>query len=363
MKFDPSHNSALINYYYTNYSTCPVDTSYFASWQFLSGFLHTVLIFQSPLVVFTGYCIIKKTPQAMGSLKWAMLNLLFWSTYMDIVLCSLVTPYLMFPAIGGFTVGVLRWLGVPITFQAYLGIASLGFMLNSISALFENRSSSFEINRFRFTRTSSRFTFFVLNGLVTAVCLLPIFLYIPDQDSAKMKQLEVSLLFKTGSFSYFQTLPCPHPEYFSSPVFIFINDGYWAWYLTVILSIQAAWIFFSMLFFITCITYHIFYSTSASYSYQTKRLQKVFFIGNLIQVAIPTVFWAVPAYSLMFSVVATYYNQSLNNICVAFVSLHGFASMITTLAIHRPYRSYLISFFKTKNKTLVGPTPPFSTDN
>lgn len=190
--FDASHDSEIVNYYNTNYNNCLEDTNLFASWKFVSGFLHSVFIVQSPLVIFTSYCIIKKTPQVMGSLKWAMLNVHVWSTYMDFVLCTLCTPYLIFPAIGGFPLGLLRWLGVPTAAQAYFCIVSIGFMFNSISALFENRSSSFEITRCRFTRTSARLAFFLINGLITAICLIPIFTNIPNQHQAKMKLLKVS---------------------------------------------------------------------------------------------------------------------------------------------------------------------------
>lgn len=211
MNFDPSHSSEIIAYYYSNYTECPEDTNYFSTWQFVSGFLHAVFMVQSPLVVFTGYCIIKKTPKVMGSLKWAMLNVHFWSTYMDVFLCTLTTPYLIFPAIAGFPLGLLRWLGVPTLAQSYLTITSIGFMLNSISALFENRSSSFEVTRFRFTRTSSRLAFFTFNGIVTSVFLYPVFDNLPDQNQAKMKLLKVSMtwsIFIIGViFTAFPLLP------------------------------------------------------------------------------------------------------------------------------------------------------------
>lgn len=134
-------------------------------------------------------------------------------------------------------------------------------------------------------------------------------------------------------------------------MFVLIIDDYWSWYFSIVLMIQFTWIMSSIFFFVGCVNYHVFYATTVNYSKQTKKLQKMFFIGNVVQVSLPTVFWAIPAFYLTYTVFTTYYNQALNNIFVAFTSLHGLASMITTLIIYRPYRSLVQSFFITEPPT------------
>lgn len=144
---------------------------------------------------------------------------------------------------------------------------------------------------------------------------------------------------------------CPTEEFFTNEIFILITTQSLGFYFGAVFIVQWFWTLFSIIFFISCITYHIYFTTRHCTSDQTKKLQKMFFIGNLIQIAIPSIFWAIPGFLLVFSYFHAYYNQSLNNIGIAFVSLHGVASTLATVFIHVPYREFVKSIGKRAKVT------------
>ncbi|KAF1750035.1 hypothetical protein GCK72_016580 [Caenorhabditis remanei] len=83
-----------------------------------------MLVVFLPFYVFTTYCILKKTPRTMDSVKFVLLNAHCWACYIDILVCSLITPYFFFPTISGFPVGLLRVFGVPTSAQVFIGLTS-----------------------------------------------------------------------------------------------------------------------------------------------------------------------------------------------------------------------------------------------
>ncbi|EFP08954.1 hypothetical protein CRE_18017 [Caenorhabditis remanei] len=54
------------------------EKSVLASWQGLSLFSHSMLVVFLPFYAFTKYCILKKTPRTMDSVKFVLLNAHCW---------------------------------------------------------------------------------------------------------------------------------------------------------------------------------------------------------------------------------------------------------------------------------------------
>lgn len=51
--------------------------------------------------------------------------LIFRSCFVDILISALITPYLIFPAVAGFPVGLLQFLEIPVTVQIWFGIMGI----------------------------------------------------------------------------------------------------------------------------------------------------------------------------------------------------------------------------------------------
>nr|pir hypothetical protein C17F4.4 - Caenorhabditis elegans [Caenorhabditis elegans] len=77
--------------------------------QFIDNFLKK----HFPIHIFGGYCILLKTPKIMKSVKWALFNLHFWSSFLDISISLLAQPFLCAPVFAGYQLGILSWIGVP----------------------------------------------------------------------------------------------------------------------------------------------------------------------------------------------------------------------------------------------------------
>lgn len=86
--------------------------------------LHLITLLAIPIHVFGTYCILFKTPKSMESVKLIMLNFHVWCMVLDYGITVLTVPYLLFPVLGGFPLGILKDIGVPIEVQSY-GILTL----------------------------------------------------------------------------------------------------------------------------------------------------------------------------------------------------------------------------------------------
>ncbi|KAF1750036.1 hypothetical protein GCK72_016581 [Caenorhabditis remanei] len=250
------------------------------------------------------------------------------SCYCDILACSLITPYFFFPTMCGFPVGLLRVLGVPTSAQTFIGIVSLLFMGISVVALFENRSSCIPSNRFRITKKRSRFLYYLFNCTVIIAYIIPPFCYIPKQESAKLFIL--------------QTIPCPTEEFFYAEVFVWTIDKFWNNYIWMATGSIVLIILSQGLFYAICCIYYLYFSTAVIISTKTQKYQRSFFLGTVAQVVVPFIFLVIPVATGISSIYFDYYNQVLNNYCVLFLSLHGFAATIIITLVHHPYRTFLI---------------------
>uniref|UniRef100_A0A8R1DZ45 Uncharacterized protein n=2 Tax=Caenorhabditis japonica TaxID=281687 RepID=A0A8R1DZ45_CAEJA len=97
-----------------------MDTEYFQTPEFLSIAFHILTFFEVPIHSFGTYCILFRTPDSMRSVKWSMLNLQFWSMSLDFGISLMTSPFVLFPAVAGFPLGILKEFGVSTAAQIYL---------------------------------------------------------------------------------------------------------------------------------------------------------------------------------------------------------------------------------------------------
>ncbi|CAL2043318.1 unnamed protein product [Caenorhabditis brenneri] len=75
----------------------------------------------------------------MGSGIWILFNFHIWSICLDYGVTILVVPYMLFPALAGTPLGILKIIGVPWQFQAYLILTLIPAVSASVITMFENR--------------------------------------------------------------------------------------------------------------------------------------------------------------------------------------------------------------------------------
>lgn len=89
--------------------------------EFLYYSLHFITIITCPLNMFGIYCILFKTPKIMSSVKWSLFNFHFWCLIFDLGDTVLSVPFLVFPALAGYPLGILGTVfKVPTSIITYL---------------------------------------------------------------------------------------------------------------------------------------------------------------------------------------------------------------------------------------------------
>uniref|UniRef100_A0A1I7TXY0 Serpentine Receptor, class H n=1 Tax=Caenorhabditis tropicalis TaxID=1561998 RepID=A0A1I7TXY0_9PELO len=119
----------------------------------------------------------------MKSVKWSLLSFHFFSCFWDLGLSFLTTPFIFFPALAGYPLGILKDFGVKNEHQLYLMIVSGAYMLVAIVIVFENRLLIL-IGSNKFWRRF-RIPWFILHFIVGGTFFIPTYLKIPDQEMAK----------------------------------------------------------------------------------------------------------------------------------------------------------------------------------
>ncbi|EFO95252.1 hypothetical protein CRE_09027 [Caenorhabditis remanei] len=322
----------LEEYYLVNYSQCNVPYSFLASWQGLAYPSHVIQSVSFALEVLTIFLIMSKTPVQMKTFRYQLLFGYFWCTLINLLACSLATPYVYLKFRGGFGVGLLSWLGVPFKYQAVTGFFALSCATSSYIFLFEGCSSSLQENKFRITRKCFRIVYHSLIFLINSSTFFIFFKSPPDHDSTKLNVLELD--------------PCPTSEFFNSDVFIMSTDqnliGFYVWFLGPFILLNATG---HVLFHAACTIYYLFIAPSKLVSTQTQRLQRLFFIGAVFQTGIPLIFVAMPAL-----IVAVIYSincacQDIMNLAVLIVELHCIAVSLTILTVYDSYRKAMVQMF------------------
>ncbi|EFP12809.1 hypothetical protein CRE_05100 [Caenorhabditis remanei] len=112
-------------YYTTLYPRCNITYSFLSSREGLIYPCHVIQLIVLPLQVLTFYVILKKTPMTMKSMKWPLLINHFWCSCVDLLFCSLVTPYLYIRIFGFICMGLLSYIGVSNLVQVILSVLSV----------------------------------------------------------------------------------------------------------------------------------------------------------------------------------------------------------------------------------------------
>lgn len=273
-------------YFTTVYSTkCQVENTFLTSKEGLQFICRAIGLVALPVQVFTGYCILKKSPECMKQVKFGLWILNVWYAISQLIYSFIITPYNYFPYLAGFSVGLATNLGIPTPVQYYSMYLVSAAVHVSMLFLFENRSSSIARNRFRIKKTSTRACLLALSYISDMLPLTPIFLNLPEQNRARRIVLE--------------SHPCPTKGFFLEPAFVFAAEGFFETYM--LMARRSIYFFrtLKILFFSSCSIYYLFISKSSRVSAQTRQLQIRSFVGIVIQFCIPTIFIIAPLILLL----------------------------------------------------------------
>ncbi|CAB3398524.1 unnamed protein product [Caenorhabditis bovis] len=320
--------------YYNNYYliNCDLNFTVFSTWQFLATAVHILSVFLVCVNLFGAYCILFKTPPKMERVKWVMFNVHFWSTSVDIMLNSIITPYFFFPGICGFPVGVFAHFGVNTGLQIFLGQSFVGILAVAILMMFENRHRTLVTGKWSLENRTIRIVYYAINYTYGVMFVFPVFMDIPEQEPA--------LLYVLNNI-----VNCPTPEFFLGTVYVLTTDNTQLMAMIIIFLFA---IVFQCAFFIIHSLYFLL-TRANSMSKRTLQLQKRFIMSVCIQVANPVFVLVVPVVMFMYVISAGYYNQALNNITVILISLHGITATISLVLLNEPYRAFLLSILN-KNR-------------
>ncbi|CAP20872.2 Protein CBR-SRH-255 [Caenorhabditis briggsae] len=270
----------------------------------------------------------------MGTAKWYMFNLHASCILLDWGFTVLSVPLLIFPAMGGYPLGILtNWFGVSTLFQVYLIMALVFVVCTSIALIFENRYYQLYAKGTRWKHF--RIVFIFLNYFFTFAYNIPAVLNVPDQKMA----LE---------FTYKQIPNLPE-DIKSGPIFILAID-YW---LQIPFNFMAALTAGGSFTFITLLSINMNSATRRNnLSENTKRLQRKFLKAIYSQVTVFAINVLCPMSYVVISILTNYYNQMGNNLVFIIGAFHGINSTLIMLWAHKPYREVCYNLAKRAREKL-----------
>lgn len=95
-------------------------TDFIHTAQFQQLVLHTISIISIPIYIYGFFCILCKTPSTMNSVKWSMINVHVFSCLFDLALSLFTAPFVLFPVLAGYPLGILKEFGVSTENQVYI---------------------------------------------------------------------------------------------------------------------------------------------------------------------------------------------------------------------------------------------------
>ncbi|CAO4381680.1 unnamed protein product [Caenorhabditis nigoni] len=279
------------------------------------------------------------TPKIMNTMKWSLLINYSWATWFVFGMCTLSTPYMFLPTTSYFGVGILSSLGLPYIPQVAMGYFSALCFASSYLYLFESRSNVLTDNRFRMTRKCTRTVYHALVFFINLTMFLFLISFMTTEESEKLEALKID--------------PCPTREFFQYPIVFVLPDPEMR---NAVMKFWGPAILFQMSgnlwFHISCTVYYLFIAPpSRSISAETRRAQRQFFIGIIIQASIPALTLLIPPLALVVLVFTDNYSQEYMNLSVILFGLNGVIESMAILSVYRPYRNAvkeILNFRKSK---------------
>ncbi|EFO87765.1 hypothetical protein CRE_05753 [Caenorhabditis remanei] len=337
-----------------------MNTSFLSTPDFIAGVVHILTFIELPINLLAAYCIVFKTPKPMKCVKWEILNLHFWSMFMDINLSILTRPLVLIPALAMYPQGELKTLGVSSVVQVYLTVTMFAGHCQYEHSFLNRESILFTVRKTNLVALFS-LSAIILELLGCVFFFFPAVSRVPDQDEAFASLLEnfpniaISIdsesifIFSLDLYYIFFILVKGRAlsESFSGPGRAFYGP---ARHLTsmIFLSVFLTGFFtvsqINIFCFLLCVNMRKL-SRQKILSPKTYKLKKKFLITIVIQIFTPLIVMFGPATYLDLCLAFNYYNQVTNNICIILISLHGWVSAIVLFFIHEPYRKFCKNLF------------------
>ncbi|CCD70475.1 Serpentine Receptor, class H [Caenorhabditis elegans] len=311
---------------------CEFNDLGLASQQGFAMVLHLMTVIQVPVHLFGGYVILFKTPQKMKSVKMSMFLLHFWSSLLDITICFLIVPYVIFPIPGGIPLGFLSFLGVPPGYQASILIICASYTAISIINFYKNRHHSMKHgpNSQNLKTRLCRYVYIAANCVAAVAFLVPIYILHPGQRDIQKYTIE--------------TIPCLPPKIYENPNFFVASTS--ISFILLDMGLLSIFVFAQIIFLIVYSVKEL-QKRLKNLSKVTSTLQKRFSNALYAQVSIPMIAYAFPTVYVFFSWIFGSFSQACNNFVFISLAFHGLLSTFTTLAVHKPYRESLKVFLPT----------------
>ncbi|CAO4377945.1 unnamed protein product [Caenorhabditis nigoni] len=271
----------------------------------------------------------------MKSVKWSMFNMHFWCMSLDLTISLLTTPFILFPTISGYPMGLLEWFGVYVPTQIYFAVSLFAVVGIAVLGIFENRF--YVLMAENTIWKYIRIPFFIINYLACLLFFIPPHLDIPNQDLAR------KVVLKKLSEHSSEPLPSWITD---GPVFVLTIDATYSFasvfIMTITIVIEILFFIFSLKIYMKCL------AKKMTLSKATLKMQHKFLNAIHAQMFTPLIILIAPLIYVACSIGFQIFNQAATNISFIMISLHGLASTIIMLLIHKPYRDACIALFRFK---------------
>ncbi|CAI5442943.1 unnamed protein product [Caenorhabditis angaria] len=318
-------------YLQTTYKTCQ-SFDYFESNDFLKITLRIISIITFPLTIYCTFLIIYVTPESMKNVKSCFLYVHFFTFLFDCVDVLLLEPYLFLPAPVVYFNGIFYgYFGINHHILVWFGQYSIYLVGMSVIFLYQSRHSMIITAKYRITRTSTKIIYHTISYLFGAIVLAVYNLQDYDQDTVKLKFLQI--------------YPCPPIEYFDQNARVITPNLSLIIYFQLIAII---WIVCHGLFWVLR-TVHELTKKTSNISKKTREMQLKFIYTVSIQIAIPLLVMVFPVSYFTYMIAASSISQFMDNFIVLSMGLHGLLSNIALILVQKPYRDFTFCFI-CKNK-------------
>ncbi|CAP22686.1 Protein CBR-SRH-239 [Caenorhabditis briggsae] len=299
--------------------------------EFLKITFHVITIIAIPIHTFGFYCIIRKTPKHMDSVKMLLFNLHCWCVLLDIAITVFGIPYIFLPALAGYQLG---FVDAP-ALVFYLVVTFLTGVSTSIFVIYENRY------HILFGRNCS-WRFFRKYCIVLSYCLVPLYFVapifsVPEQETARKIVWE--------SLSCAPEIPEGHFDFFVISLNIRL--------MAITIAIAEGVPFFQILIFFSLNFYNLILARQPSgLSRKTTQMQNRLVLALFVQSSVTFVIFLVPVNGIILFVYTGYHNQILNNFVFLAFASHGTVIMVVA---HKPYRQFfsLLSIRSSRKATIM----------